>query len=511
MKTLNIPGCKYNAVLVILFVSIMFLPLISDAHRIKVHEKITREALKIMIRDAKNDQVNNYIEFLNTEVTGLHNTQGLTYLDILIKGTKDADLRVNGIYAIDCHCRPEGSRCDDCSEKNKQYNDFKNWPVGDHGYYIRDRKGFISNPDDSSLRKRVTDLIENKPDNERIKKLLSAVGSRERLENLLETSNARDMAIFFKNQARKHWRTRNFASAMYNLGIALHLLQDMSVPHHALHLNSCDETISSHCGYEKFIEEKYINSSRFQVGDVTGDYSHDASQMMTHLDDIGFRIYCAASSSMKFDLDAKKSIGDSLKLALSASAGMLYYYLDFLILETKSTSDRRSERALPPLPYIEKNAHPFEGAQYGVWTSKENIPVYPSPDSSKKLIATIPKGMKFRALTGETHLQKPRVLVVRTTMIVWAGIGSWNKVKDYFKLKINRGDRLYLINYYGEGVAKFIYKGKTYILGHFGMDYLERVFELEKLKRSWWIKVQLNNNIIGWVENPNVSGADAFE
>ncbi|MRR23153.1 hypothetical protein EG830_09260, partial [bacterium] len=152
------------------------------------------------------------------------------------------------------------------------YNDYDYWIVGDHKYENGVGRFSLEG-------QQVLDYIRsslNNPqtiDYQQAMKLMSVLtGSTNEeklsyLKSIMDRSNAADMADFFYTRAQNYWISGYRSLAMHDLGIALHLVQDLTEPHHAdLDLNlTSDETV-----YEQDI---YDNFATYSAQTFQGDYS----------------------------------------------------------------------------------------------------------------------------------------------------------------------------------------------------------------------------------------------
>lgn len=53
---------------------------------------------------------------------------------------------------------------------------------------------------------------------------------------------------------------------------------------------------------------------------------------------------------------------------------------------------------MPPLPFVDKNACPFECCQYGYWVSIQEFKAYIEPKNDSTIVYVINKGEKVEAL-----------------------------------------------------------------------------------------------------------------
>ena len=139
------------------------------------------------------------------------------------------------------------------------------------------------------------------------------------LRLILQNSNAADMAEFFFGRAKKEWNSQHPVDAMYNLGIATHLVQDLTVPHHSRLINTPCNQNDSHAQYERYVWETYIANTA--VGSVAGDYSNLTAKDW---------VIRNAGRSYDFSLDPVVSSGDSVRLGVSSSVGIIVSFIGSL-------------------------------------------------------------------------------------------------------------------------------------------------------------------------------------
>lgn len=308
-------------IIFILVVAItLYLPFVSG--RVKAHWHGYRDRLAthdymilLALRALENDNA----------TRGGRNTQYLNflrpYVNILIQGVRDADLRANGIYAIDCGCEDpaendvfhQTTQCPTSSIRCNDLAEISDFFVGDHGYNPFTREGLFRSQSYFADREnawRIEDILRNyaaNPNPNCTAQNLSACGRdgklyvklagttvEQKIETLkqeMDRSNAAILAEFFFNRARETWRQwqrdgqeQRRVDALYNLGIALHMVQDVTNPEHTRLRNyerplSCDSTPYTK-GYEGYVWECYLRGGderdpRFprEVFSIRGDYS----------------------------------------------------------------------------------------------------------------------------------------------------------------------------------------------------------------------------------------------
>jgi Tol biopolymer transport system component len=275
-------------------------------------------ASNALARDGKTQ----YIELLKTKA--IVNGKERTYLDLIIQGVRDADFRVNGIYAVDGHCKDPAE--EECPEEEKVYNDIPEWIIGDHGYNPENGKGFYSNPEDNFLNIRINNgLLKNfyDPKTERLKKALGCqkedrVCFIEKLRSIALKSNAATMAEFFWERAYIGWESNHPADAMYNLGIAIHLVQDATIPYHTKLLRN--EIDKNHNQYEKYVWETYLGKGNLNVK-IEGNYKEYSPEEWVKKN---------AEESSKYNLSPEISAADSVRLGVSSTAGMIVNFFNLV-------------------------------------------------------------------------------------------------------------------------------------------------------------------------------------
>lgn len=246
----------------------------------------------------------------------------LMYRMIVEQGVKDADLRVNGIYAVDGHCKDPANET--CPEGEKIYNDIPEWIIGDHGYNPENGKGFYSNPEDNFLDERINELLKNfhDPKTERLKEALGCQKNDRtcfinRLRSIAQKSNAATMAKFFWERAINEWKMGHEAEAMYNLGIAIHLVQDMTVPHHVRLIR--DRT--HHEYYEDYVWKTYLRNGNFEP---KIEFTHEKLTAEEW-------IKRNAKETYRLNLSPKVSSADSVRLAIRSTIGVITNFFELVL------------------------------------------------------------------------------------------------------------------------------------------------------------------------------------
>jgi hypothetical protein len=343
------------------------LPLPAQAHWIQVHEAVTRAAVEILQTDPQRPtDAQLYVEFLTARAKDPGDPAARTNLDVFLKGVRDADLRANGIYAIDCHCELPMGDCSACPEDHQRWNDIGEWPIGDHGYQPRRGDGFWSDSSDLSLQDETIRRVIENPDDPRTRELLKVVGSPNNLRHMMRRSNAKAMTEFFYQRAREEWLHGNVTKSLYNLGIAVHVLQDVSVPHHVyLIRGGCTPrgadyeqayerfgNMPTHCDYERYVWEDYL-----KMGPVPAE----ARRCDLREFEPGERVRHVAGEAWGLDITstpkAWKTAAASVALAVSASTGMIATFLREMLTKHSRFGVRGTDVTVRALPWGSLASH----------------------------------------------------------------------------------------------------------------------------------------------------------
>jgi phospholipase C len=79
-----------------------------------------------------------------------------------------------------------------------------------------------------------------------------------RKKGLYGNENALTLAVRYYGTAKEYWYNDEPNASMFYLGAAVHLIQDMTVPHHAN-----IRLLDNHRQYENYIRKTYVNTPKF--------------------------------------------------------------------------------------------------------------------------------------------------------------------------------------------------------------------------------------------------------
>ena len=115
-----------------------------------------------------------------------------------------------------------------------------------------------------------------------------------------------------------------------------------------------------------------------------------------------------------------------------------------------SCQDIGDSKAMPvaqALPYVDRNACPFEGCTYREWTARKAVVLYDTWESKRRQVARISVGEKVTGITGVVITFRP---------------GTIRMDRDLPEQGLKRGDTILVYTNLGEGFAKVWFKGRFY-------------------------------------------------
>lgn len=134
---------------------------------------------------------------------------------------------------------------------------------------------------------------------------------------LYGNSNARTECITYYRRAIKEYFKGDIKNAMFYLGAACHLIQDLTIPQHAN-----IELLNSHRSYENWVIKMYNKHRRFKVerGGIYLDSLEYYINLNTHKAIETYKMYsCLKNEAMKF----YKITSISLVMAQKTTAGLM--------------------------------------------------------------------------------------------------------------------------------------------------------------------------------------------
>lgn len=157
--------------------------------------------------------------------------------------------------------------------------------------------------------------------------------------------------------------------------------------------------------------------------------------------------------------------------------------------------------AQPKLPYKDIGACPFECCVYDRWTANKSTNIFSTMEAKSAIAFKVAKGEKITALTGVVITEQAGIFKAKKTTIA----DFYNeKTKKTTKVKISKGEKIYLLTYQGEGFYVVWYQNKIS-----SFEVTQDFEEVTQPKSVWWVKVKNKRGKIGWTKlTENFDGKD---
>jgi hypothetical protein len=149
---------------------------------------------------------------------------------------------------------------------------------------------------------------------------------------------------------------------------------------------------------------------------------------------------------------------------------------------------------VPPIPFIDVGACPFEGCTYWEWSVERETVIRETMDENSPIAFVVKAGEKVTGITGVVITTRP-------------GRAEILKPIEYYGTNLRPGDIIYILTYVGEAHYVTWLKGKMFEFSPLGDD-LRVDNEPESV---WWVKVKNSKGQTGWSNQPgNFGGMDRF-
>jgi hypothetical protein len=157
------------------------------------------------------------------------------------------------------------------------------------------------------------------------------------------------------------------------------------------------------------------------------------------------------------------------------------------------------------IPYVVKDACPFEGCTFGMWKVLRDVSVYKDPNSNSEIVVKLKAGTIANVETGIINVVPGRARVIGNPHRTASGVAP--------------NEEILILDYIGEGYSR-IYQGGTFYQtkvarkkGQCSKEPNWRYCWVEVLEEpvvKWWVKVRSEK--IGWVlmEDDVLKPIDSF-
>ena len=162
-------------------------------------------------------------------------------------------------------------------------------------------------------------------------------------------------------------------------------------------------------------------------------------------------------------------------------------------------------KILPKLPYIQP-ACPAENCRYEKWRLNKPVTLYAEPSFQADSLASLTAKQVVQALEGEIHTSQFGEIEVSKSEI--------ELTDDNQNLTLHKGDKLFDLESVGLNMHVVWYNGDLYYLNNgwnpdkaneetrWGTQIAER-------QTDWWVKIDVpENNLSGWIANPQIDGME---
>jgi hypothetical protein len=156
----------------------------------------------------------------------------------------------------------------------------------------------------------------------------------------------------------------------------------------------------------------------------------------------------------------------------------------------------------PSLPKIDQNACPFEGCQFGNWTTSQTVQLYSTWKPDRTPARTLRKGEVVTALTGIHVTLEPSEIKV-TAPIAAYGLKPGDTVFGY----MNLGEGFLNAWFNGQWVAEFDGSG----IDGAGCNRKCNAKLVKPGRYEWWVKIKTKEGLVGWTKDTDkFAGKDAI-
>ncbi|HEX2205219.1 MAG TPA: hypothetical protein VHG91_18060 [Longimicrobium sp.] len=160
-------------------------------------------------------------------------------------------------------------------------------------------------------------------------------------------------------------------------------------------------------------------------------------------------------------------------------------------------------------PYVARGACPFECCRYNdAWAATEAVRAFAAERDTSRVAFTISAGERFTGVTGNVHLDRVGVVVVRRA--VDAGRDAEGSPRSFAA-----GDTVHVLDYLGEDFFRLRHRGRVLEAQRFWGEVGDTGWDGELVAAPvarWWAKVRDRAGREGWVDMdaaPFIEGVDA--
>lgn len=172
--------------------------------------------------------------------------------------------------------------------------------------------------------------------------------------------------------------------------------------------------------------------------------------------------------------------------------------------------DARSVSQRPTAPVRIDGACPFEGCQYGTWTTSGETVVYETAGDTTSAAFSVPAGTELDAPTGFVLVTRVGRSVAERPAEVFVSFED--------RIPVAAGDTVLVLDYEGEGSYRVWHDGRIGFASEVapldGLNPANTPFRsIVEPEQQWWARVTAPDGRAGWLwmdRTPSVTGADAL-
>jgi hypothetical protein len=163
-------------------------------------------------------------------------------------------------------------------------------------------------------------------------------------------------------------------------------------------------------------------------------------------------------------------------------------------------------QALPPIPYEDSGACPFECCVYKEWTVNEETALHEYRSNDSPVVFTVKPNEKVQGVTGVVVTTTPGEVRIDRPMTI--EFYSDRNSDPPQTILVQPGDIIYLLTYHGEGYFTAWFKGQVMNVDVWGLEEADSNIRLNRRhgKSIWWVKIKNRQGQIGWTDQSDHFG-----
>lgn len=172
--------------------------------------------------------------------------------------------------------------------------------------------------------------------------------------------------------------------------------------------------------------------------------------------------------------------------------------------------------ARPRIPFEDPGGCPFEGCQYGEWTTRAPVPVRADRRDNAPVVFTLAAGEPVTAVDGVVVTTRLGIVRFSRADEIETDFDDWTRGA----LHLNAGETLYLLHSIGEGWYRAWFDGvvrdidMSSVMGNITCETTPAACAgrvIQKGQYQWWVQIRNRQGQLGWSrETEKFDGKDRF-